>query len=354
MKKNYYEILGVGRDASQEEIKRAFRKLAKQYHPDVAGKGAEEKFKEINEAFSVLGNPETRSRYDQFGHAGVSGGAGFEGFRGFEGFNFRDIFSGSGFDDIFDMFSGRGKKSGEDLRFDIDVTLEDVFYGTTKTITIDRYEKCGSCNGSGAKGKMKTCRRCGGTGEQKTVRRMGFAQFVNVSVCRECNGSGKTAEHKCGDCKGSGRIRKRKKVEVSIPKGIEDGQFLRVQDGGSFLDGVYGNLFVVVHIKPHDTFERYGNDLFCKVTISMVQAVLGDEIKVPTMTGNAKLKIPAGTQSHTIFRLRGQGLGGDQLVKIVVEIPKNLTKKQKELLEQFGEKKVKVGKGFFEKMKEYI
>ncbi len=354
MKKDYYKILGVDRNASQDEIKKAFLKLAKKYHPDVAGKENEEKFKEINEAFSVLGNPESRARYDQFGHAGIN--SGFEGFgSGFEGFNFKDIFSGTMFDDIFNMFSGQGKKSGEDIKFDIDITLEEVFHGTTKTIFIDRYEKCSSCNGSGAKGRLKTCRRCGGTGEQKNIRRMGFAQFVNISVCKECNGSGRIAEHKCNECRGTGRVKKKRKLEIIIPKGIEDGQFLRIQDGGSFLNGVYGDLFVVVHIKPHKVFERYDNDLFCKLTISMVQAALGDEIEVPTMTGKAKLRIPPGTQSHTIFRLRGQGInGGDQLVKIVVEIPKHLTKRQKQLLREFGGREVKVEKGFFERMKEYI
>lgn len=355
MKKDYYKILGVSRDATQEEIKRAFRRLAKQYHPDMASgnkKEAEEKFKEINEAFSVLGNPESRARYDQFGHAGVSGG--FEGFN-FKDFNFRDFFSDFGFDDIFNMFSGGKIKSGEDLRFDIDVTLEDVFHGTTKEIVLDRYEKCEACGGTGSKGRIKACKACGGSGEQKTVRRFGFAQFVSVSACRACNGSGKVAESECKTCRGAGRIRRKRKIEVKIPKGIEDGQFLRIQGCGNFLNGVYGDLFVAVHIKPHNIFERYENDLFCKVTISMVQAALGDEIEVPTMTGKAKLKIPAGTQSHTIFRLRGQGLaGGDQLVKVVVEIPRNLTRRQRQLLEEFGGKKVKVGKGFFERMKEYI
>jgi molecular chaperone DnaJ len=373
-KKDYYEILGVSRDASPEEIKKAFRKLARKYHPDVNpnNKEIEEKFKEVNEAFSVLSDPEKRSQYDQFGHAAFAG----KPFEGFKGFSFEDLFSDFGFGDIFDIFSEfrergarRYPEAGADLKYDLTITLEDAFNGLVKRINIPRFEDCENCNGSGIEPGThpKKCSRCDGSGEIKEVKRFGFTQFVNITTCRKCNGSGKIIENPCPECEGIGKVKRMKTIKIKIPRGVEDGSHLRISGGGEpgVNGGPSGDLYVIIHISPHNIFERYENDLFCKTTISLTQACLGCEIEVPTLKGKAKIKIPPGTESHTIFRLKGQGMPylhghgrGDQLVKVVIDIPKKLNKKQRELLKEFakesGEKGIKISKGFFERMKEYI
>jgi len=364
--KDYYKILGVGRDASQDEIKKAFRRLAMKYHPDVnpGNKEAEERFKEISEAFEVLKDPEKRARYDQFGSEGVK--AGFEGFKGFE--SFKDIFSDFGFDDIFRSFGfgdrEREPEQGSDIRYDIKITLEDAFNGVTKTIEIPRYEKCHVCKGSGAKPGTfpKKCPRCNGTGQVKRVTSSLFGRVVTVTTCNKCGGKGTVIGSPCKNCHGTGREKVMRKIEVKIPRGVDDESYLRLAGQGNAGEGGgrAGDLYVVIHIKPHDVFERHNNDLFCKTEINIAQAVLGTEIEIPTIDGKAKLKIPPGTQSHTVFRMRGLGMPdihshrrGDQLVKVVVRIPKKLTREQREAIKAFDKEKTRTRKGFFDKLREY-
>ncbi len=380
-KKDYYDILGVGKGASPEEIKRAYRKLARKYHPDVnpGDKSAEGKFKELNEAFEVLGDPKKRTQYDQFGHAAFQQGAGAGGFQGFRGFgggdfsSFEDIFSG-GFDDIFNVFSGmrgetrRRAASGADLRYDTTITLEEACSGIAKEIQVPRFEKCSACKGTGAKSgtAKKTCPKCSGTGQVRQVRRSFLGQMITIGMCDKCKGTGTIIETPCPTCSGSGRVRRTRTIEINIPPGVDDGSHLRIaREGEAGMNGApSGDLYVVIHVEPHNIFDRYENDLYCKTTIGIAQATLGDEIEIPTIKGKAKLKIPPGTQSHTIFRLRGQGMPdlhgrgkGDQQVKVVVEIPKSLTKKQKELIQKYADEtkqEATIGKGFFDKMKEYF
>ncbi len=372
--KDYYDILGVDRNASEEEIKRAFRHLARKWHPDVNpdDKGAEEKFKEINEAFEVLKDPEKRSAYDQFGSAGVEG----EGFHTGSGGSpsFDDLFRNFGFGDIFDVFSGSGRRrrssgpeQGADLKYDLEMTLEDAFSGVETEIDIPRFEQCSKCGGSGAKPgtSQKRCSRCGGTGEIRMIRRNSFIQTVNIVQCDKCGGQGSVTENPCKQCKGTGRERKNRKVRVKIPAGVDNDQYLRLSGEGEagFRKGPPGDLYVVIHLKEHPVFERHERDLFCKTSVSLAIAVLGGDIGVPTIKGNAKIKIPSGTQSHTVFRLRGQGMPdlhgrgrGDQLVKVVVDIPKKLTNDQKRLIEEYAdtfEKKIETSKGFFERLREH-
>ena len=362
-KKDYYNIIGVDKSASADEIKRAYRKLARKYHPDVNpdDKGAEAKFKELNEAFEVLGNQQKKAQYDQFGHAAFQqgqGGGGFQGFRGFGGgggggfSSFEDIFSGSGFDDIFSAFSGmRGEETrrrsapGADLRYDITITLEEAHSGVAKKIPVPRFEKCGVCKGTGAKdGTAKeTCDKCNGSGQVRQVRRSFLGQIVTVGMCGKCKGKGSIIKTPCSECSGNGRIKKTRTIHVEIPAGGDNDSHLRMAgEGEAGMNGApSGDLYIVIHVKPHDILERYENDLYCKTTIGIGQAVLGDEIEIPTIKGKAKLKIPSGTQSYTVFKLRGQGMPdvhgrgkGDQLVKVVVEIPKTLNRKQRQLMEK--------------------
>lgn len=367
--KDYYKILGVSKNATQEEIKRAFRHLARKYHPDVAGKESEEKFKEINEAFQVLSDPKKRAQYDQFGSAAFRP----EDFAGFRWPSFEDLFRDFGFGDIFDVFSGfrertrTGPEQGADLKYNLEITLEDAFYGKVEKIEVPTFVACNSCNGTGAEhGSFKNCPECNGTGEIRRIRRSAFSQIVNIFTCNKCMGSGKIREKPCGICDGSGRIRKTKTIEVKIPKGVDNGSYLRIAGQGEagYNGGPPGDLYVVINVKPHPIFDRRKNDLFCKTTISLGQAIFGSEIEIPTIGGKAKLRIPAGTQSHTVFRLRNQGMPdlhthnrGDLLVKVVVKIPEKLDKNQRKLLEEFcrisGEK-VKTTKGFFDRVKEYI
>lgn len=353
MSKDYYKILGVEKNASQDDIKRAYKKLAKQYHPDVnKDSEASEKFKEINEAAAVLGNAEKRQHYDQFGTADANFSQGF----GFDPSNF-----GFDFDDIFDnIFAGFGFDSGRrrsyqprgrDLGYEVEITLEDVFKGATKKLEIDKFGVCEKCSGSGArKGSGSVnCDSCNGKGVVQHTRRTPFGIFATTTTCSDCRGAGEVIKDVCSECSGKGRVKITKTITVKIPAGIEDSTRLRVQGEGEAGErGVRsGDLYVVVYVNEHDVFERDGSDVFVDVPVSFVQACLGDEVEVPTLDGKATVKIPAGTQPNTVLRMRGKGLPsmdggvGDENVRITVEIPTKLTKEQTSLLKQFGDVKKK-------------
>ncbi|HIJ00539.1 MAG TPA: molecular chaperone DnaJ [Candidatus Methanomethylophilaceae archaeon] len=362
MPEDYYEILGLDRNASKDEIKKAYRRLARQYHPDVTTedkKFAEEKFKAISEAYEVLVDDEKRRLYDQYGHAGLSGqfsGGSFtwDDFSHFE--DLRDIFSGlGGFGDIFDMFFGgphqrrepKGARQGESLRYDIEVNLEDLLEGLSKEITIPHSVECPSCHGTGGKGgEIQTCSECGGSGQVQSVRSSGFGRFVSVSVCPKCGGEGQTYKERCPDCNGSGRVKKSSKITVNIPPGVEDGARLRIPGAGDagFRGGPPGDLFVVVHVKPHETFRREGTNLWVDLVTSYPKLALGSEEEVPIIDGGkAKLKIPPGTQVDTVLRMPGHGLPpmgggprGDQLVRVRIHVPKKLSAEEKNLLRKLG------------------
>jgi len=363
-KKDYYDILSLKKNSTKDEIKKAYRKLALKYHPDRNKEsGAEEKFKEISEAYAVLSDEQKRQRYDKYGHAGIDSRYSQEDI--FRNVNFNDIFrdigmnfsgGGGGFNSIFDMFFGggggngyqRGHVRGNDIRYKLEIELKDVLNEIEKDIKVPRLEKCDICNGSGAKPgtNKKTCTTCHGTGQMKLEQRSPFGQIVRIISCDKCKGEGRITEVPCSKCKGSGRIKKITTIKITIPAGVETGSRLRVRGEGEAGEhnAASGDLYVFIIIRPHKIFERGGSDIYCKETISFPQASLGDEIDVPTLKGNkAKLKIPAGTQSHTIFRLKGKGLPnihgygkGDQFVKIIIETPKRLTKQQKDLLEEFA------------------
>ncbi len=374
-KKDYYEILGVGRNASQDEIKRAYRKMARKWHPDVNPdnkKEAERRFKEINEAFEILGDENKRAQYDRFGHSAFEGGHGFGGFSGgfggFSGFNFEDLFRETDFGDIFDIFTGgrsrsRGPAPGADLKYDLTISLEDAFKGVITSINIPVYDVCSSCDGTGAKkgSSITKCDRCNGTGEIKKVQRLGPFQSVHIQACDKCDGEGKIIKEKCSTCNGLGREKKQKDVEIKIPAGIYDGAHLRVPGMGEpgTKGGENGDLYVVIHIEPHDIFERKGDDLFCNKRISIKDAVLGGKVKVKGIDGEEiEIKIPEGTESHTVFRVRGKGMSvlnrssrGDLFVKVVIDIPKRLTKRQKEAILEFDSGDFKQEGGFFDRFK---
>src|SRR3989344_2754228 len=361
--KDYYKILGVGKNATKEEIKAAYKKLAKQYHPDLnKSPGVAEKFKEINEAAAVLGDDEKRKQYDQFGTAGGQ----FQ--QGFSGFDFSDFMSdiggfGMDFDSIFENFFGgsrssgraRRRQRGSDLRYDMEIELEDAALGATRTINVPRLEECEKCNGTGAESAkdIVTCDECGGRGVSTRTQRTPFGLFSTTTTCRKCRGQGKYIKNACPECNGKGVVRKTRKIEVSIPKGAVDGTNLRIQGegeaGGHGTDS--GDLYIVIHVKPHKVFERHGNNVYVKIPVSFTTATLGGEIEVPTLKGKAELKIPAGTQSNTIFRMKGLGIPdlhshhvGDENVEVYITVPEKLTKKQKQLLEEF--EKENKGKGF--------
>ena len=348
-KKDYYDVLGVERGADEKAIKRAYKKLAMQYHPDrtKGDKAKEEKFKEIQEAYEILGDKEKRAAYDQYGHAafeqGSMGGGGFGG--GFSGADFGDIF-GDMFGDIFGG-GGRGRQRvvrGEDLRYDIQITLEEAVKGTTKDIQINTLAHCDSCDGTGAEkgSKVETCPSCHGSGRVR--RQQGF--FVTEAICPTCHGSGKKIEKPCKSCHGEGRVHKKKNLSVKIPAGVDTGNQLRLSgEGAAGENGApAGDLYVVIHVKEHPIFERDGNNLYCEVPISFSMAALGGEIEVPTLDGKVKLKIPAETQTGKLFRMRGKGVNstrsgyaGDLICRVVIETPVNLNKEQKELLEKLEE-----------------
>jgi len=376
-KRDYYEVLGVSREATEDEIKKAYRKLARKYHPDVnkEDKDAAEKFKEINEAYEVLKDPEKRARYDQFGHAGVGQG-GFDAgdFGGFGGFGGFGDFGSDIFDDIFDIFGGsfgrsrrRGPTRGADIRYDLEITLEEAAFGAEKEVEIFRMESCKNCNGTGAKpGTMpKTCPSCGGSGQVRRVQNLGPMQFTNVTTCTNCGGRGTIIEEPCPKCHGRGQSKVGRKIKIKVPAGVDTGSQLRMSGEGEpgELGGPPGDLYVVIRVKPHKLFVRQGDNLIYQAPISFVQATLGDEIDVPTLEEKVKLKIPEGTQPGTRFRLRSKGIPhlrgygrGDLIVQVEVVIPKKLNDKQKELLVKFakisGEDIKPTSKGLFRKMKD--
>src|SRR3989344_4157729 len=366
--KDYYQVLGVQKNATKEEVKKAFKKLAMQYHPDRAPDDKkqeyEEKFKEINEAASILADDKKRQQYDQFGSAAFSGasGAGSQ-----QGFDFSDVMSQfrSGmfgdFDDVFDHLfgggsGGRGRaRRGADLLYETEITLEEAYSGASKAISLNKLERCQECQGKGAH-KFESCHHCKGSGYMKRTQRTPFGLFQQTGPCPYCHGKGELPQDSCDNCGGEGVVRRKKELEVSIPAGIEDEMRLRIPGEGEIGEnnGPAGDLYLQIRIGSHRLFQRKGKDLHLTVPISFSQAVLGDEIEVPTIDGKAKLTVPAGTQSETILRMRGKGMPelhgsekGDQMVSIHVLIPTKLNKKQKELISELHEEKPQPG--FFKK-----
>ncbi|MGL6298805.1 MAG: molecular chaperone DnaJ [Methanobacteriaceae archaeon] len=382
-KRDYYEVLGVEKGDDPKTIKKAYKKLAIKYHPDVSeDEGAADKFKEISEAYAVLSDDEKRQKYDQFGHAGMDGFSNEDIFRNI---NFEDIFGGrgggAGFDvnNIFDMFGfgggggfGRqnhGPERGRDVFFDLEITLEEAASGIEKDIDIRHYKTCDTCNGSKAEpgSETPTCQTCGGTGQVKRVQNTFLGQMVSVDVCRDCNGEGKIIKESCHECKGKGKVRERKTIHVKIPAGVDSGSRLRVGGEGNAGDvgAPYGDLIITVHVKHNKNFEREGNNLYFEKAISFVQATLGATVEVPTIDGAVDLKIPAGTQSGTVFRLRDQGMPflnrpgkGNLYVTVNVVIPRKISDEQKKILKDFadisGEEIHTFEKGFFDKVKDAI
>ncbi len=371
-KRDYYEVLGVSREASPEEIKRAYRQAALKYHPDRnKDEDAVAKFKEASEAYEVLSNPEKRNRYDRYGHAGLNGAAVHD----FSGMGVEDIFSVFG--DIFgDVFGGGGYRRGHgyaergvDIQTVITIDLKDVATGIEKSLRFERADFCETCGGKGAEpgSAPQTCRTCGGYGQVERQTSMGLFVTRQVVDCPACHGRGVTIEHPCPKCHGSGRAPKECIINVKIPPGIHDGQRIRLRgEGEPGRSGMArGDLHCIVQVRPHEFFQRDGDHLICRLPISFTQAALGAQIEVPTLTGSAPLKIPPGTQHGTLFRLHGKGLPnlrsgrrGDEIVQVVVEIPKKLSREQRELLRKFAATEDKrvlpESKGFFERMKEYL
>jgi molecular chaperone DnaJ len=344
-KQDYYELLGISRSASADEIKKAYRKLARQCHPDANpdDPNAEARFKEISEAYVVLSDQEKRANYDRFGHAGADG----QGFGGFEGFG---DFGGLG--DIFDMFFGgggrrrSGPERGSDLRAELELTLKEAAFGLERELKVPRTEDCGTCGGSGAAAGSKpaVCSACNGAGQVQYAQNTPFGRIVQSHPCDRCRGTGKMIEKPCPTCRGTGQMRKTRSIKVKVPPGVDNGSRLRVSGEGEAgtRGGPRGDLYVYVHVKPHKVFKREGDDLICEMPISFAQAALGDELDVPTLEGGAKLKIPEGTQSGTIFRMKGKGVPnvsgygrGDQHVLVKLVTPTKLSEKQKTMLKEF-------------------
>jgi molecular chaperone DnaJ len=363
---DYYKILGVDKNATEADIKKAYRRLARKYHPDLNKddpKTAEEKFKEVNEAYQTLSDPDKRAQYDQLGHDAYQqasqGGAGAGGFGGFGGFGnggFGGFGNGGfgGFEDIFDMFGGGGRRRqgpqpGADLRYNIEITLREAARGVKKKFTIYKKDTCDHCHGTGAEpgSDVETCPLCHGTGQQRVVRNSPFGQMVNVTVCSRCGGSGQIVKNPCKRCHGTGAVKVNKTIEINIPAGADTGVRMRVAGEGEPGErgGPKGDLFVYIYVKGDPDFEREGDDLYRDVEISFPTAALGSSIHVKTLEGEVELKIPAGTQSGTRFRIRGEGMPvlqgsgkGDLYVVAKVAVPKKLSKEQKEALIQYADK----------------
>ncbi len=376
MARDYYEILGVARTADKTEIKSAFRRLAREYHPDVSKhQDAESRFKEINEAYEVLSDDEKRARYDRFGHAGVQGnGFGSAGGAGFSGFE--EIF-----EEFFSNLGGRtsrrrGPRPGADRRVDVTITFEESVFGVEKEVEFERLEVCDTCNGNGAAPGTTPvrCTQCNGTGEVRQVQQTFLGPMVQVATCPRCSGRGETISTPCNTCRGTGRMRKKVELNVPIPPGVREGLQIQVRSEGDAGDtgAPNGNLYVVVHVIEHAFFKRKDNDIILDVNINVAQAALGDKINVPTVDGNVEIVIPAGTQTGKLFRLRGKGVPrlrgdgsnsgrGDELVYIQVEVPTKLTDEQRRLFEELartmgsGDMQPQPnGKGFFDRVKDFF
>ncbi|MGA2775542.1 MAG: molecular chaperone DnaJ [Candidatus Omnitrophota bacterium] len=360
-KRDYYEILGVKKNATLDEIKKTYRELALRFHPDRVPheqkKEAEEKFKEISEAYAVLSDSSKRALYDQYGHAGIDQRYAEEDI--FKGADFSSVFQGMGdfglgggiFEEIFsdlgfDIFGSRGRVSGSrrrgrDLQISVEISLEEAAQGVEKTITVPRYEVCSTCSGSGAKpgSKKITCPQCRGSG--RTVVSSGYFQLAQT--CPRCSGEGAIIQSPCPNCRGEGKMKVTRKIKVNIPAGVDTGSNLRVRSEGESGTSARGDLYVIIEVKQHPVFKRHGNDLLIEINISLSKAILGAEIEVPTLTGHVRMKIPAGTQSGKIFRLKEKGIPdvhgrsiGDELARVNVEIPVNLTPTQRKLIEEFA------------------
>jgi molecular chaperone DnaJ len=360
-KRDYYEVLGVSKTASPDEIKKAFRKAAVQHHPDKEG-GDETKFKEINEAYEVLKDQQKRQRYDQFGHAGVGGNGGgygggnpFEGFGGFGGQNVNFDFGDGGLGDIFGQFFGggqqqqRGPKRGRDVETSITLTFEQAVFGVEQEISLDMDDECSHCKGTTVEPghSMKTCPTCKGAGQQTRIMNTIFGQIQQAVTCETCHGAGKVPEVVCSVCKGKGTERRKQMITLKVPAGIDDGATIRLKERGEAIGGgARGDLYVHIRVKAHKKFTREGDIILSEEHVSMIDAALGTEIDVETVDGTVRMKVPAGTQSGTDFKLSGHGVPhlrsttrGSQIVSVIVDTPTKLTKKQKDLLEQFDSKK---------------
>lgn len=378
-KRDYYEVLGVSKTANADELKKAYRKLAKQYHPDMnpGDKAAEAKFKEVSEAYEVLNDSAKRQRYDQFGHAGVdpsygAGGAGAGGFGGFGGFDVGDIFEsffGGGFGGSNRTRNPNAPIRGNDISVTTYLSFMEAAKGCKQTIQIQRLESCDTCSGSGAKKgtTAETCSECGGTGQVKVQQRTPIGVIQTTRTCTKCSGKGKIIREACPDCRGMGRMRKSKTLEVTVPAGIDDGQtfVLRGQGDHGLNGGPAGDVNIMVTLRKDELFERDGFDVWCDIPITFSQAVLGDEIVVPTIDGKVQYTVPEGTQSGTVFRLRNKGIPyvngrgrGDQYVKVNIEVPRNLSGKQKDALREFdrltGDKNYEKRKGFIDRLKDFL
>ncbi len=344
-KRDYYEALGINRNATDEEIKKAFRKLAFKYHPDHNHEDRTGgKFKEINEAYEVLSDPDKRAAYDRFGHSDAEGFLG----RGFEGFNF------GGFGDIFDAFFGgtttatrQTPQRGTELDYKLTITLEEAAFGCQKELNISRTENCSLCQGTGSKpgSQPKRCTNCNGAGQVHRVHQSLFGRFTNVTTCSRCRGEGRIITEPCPQCKGTGRENRQRNISVKIPAGVDDSTQIRLNGEGDAgtRGGPAGNLYIILSVLKHEFFTRDGDNILCELPINFAQAALGTEVEMPTLDGNAKLKIPAGSQAGTVFRLKGRGIshlhrrgGGDQLVTLLVVTPDSLTKKQRQLFEELA------------------
>ncbi|HLE80198.1 MAG TPA: molecular chaperone DnaJ [Dehalococcoidia bacterium] len=364
-KRDYYEVLGISRSATDEEVKKAFRKLAHQFHPDLnKNHDAEERFKEVNEAYEVLSDPDKRSNYDRFGHAGPQGFRGFEDFGGLGGFG-----------DIFETFFGgattatrRGPQRGSDLQLQVTLAFEEAAFGCEKEVQVSRNEVCSSCRGSGSEPGTQPvkCPNCNGTGQVRRVQQSIFGQFVNVATCPRCQGAGRIVTNPCTKCRGTGRVRQTRRVMITIPPGVDDGSQMRLSGEGEpgAKGGPRGDLYVSISVLQHKLFQRKGSDILYELPLSFPQAALGDEVEVPTLEGPHPLKIPAGTQPGRVFNLRHKGIAhlrgngrGDMLVRVKVVVPDSLTEHQRELLQELAktmdqEVSPQDGKGLFDKIKD--
>ncbi len=369
-KRDYYEILGLSRDAGRDDLRRAYRKLARRYHPDVSKEAdAEERFKEINEAYQVLNDDQLRAQYDRYGHAGINQQdmGGFSGF-GFGGFE--DIF-----EDLFGFGMGRagarqGPRRGADLRCDLEIDFEEAIFGCDKEIEISRLERCTHCGGSGAEpgSTPMRCKECNGTGQVRRAQQSIFGSFVNVATCPRCQGTGEVISSPCGECHGSRRVQETRKIRVTVPPGVDDEMRIRLAGEGEhgLYGGPPGNLYVVLHVRPHQFFTRRDNDILLNVNINIAQATLGDEIRVPTLNGDENLTIPAGTQPGTVLRMRGKGAPllrgsgrGDQIIILNVSIPTDLDAEQRDLVKELGktlgaEVTPQAGRGFLDRFREAL